>query len=104
MTEVLPVTVDADALHIARSRYLDAFAGLEMALAEVLRAGGEGALNAPMGQRVSKLRTLTPNSMLTKANLPKAASLADKLAEDATRRARHRRHADLPAGQSAQRA
>lgn len=87
MTEALPVTVDADALHIARSRYLDAFAGLELALAEVLRAGGEAALNAPMGQRVSKLRALSPNPMLTKANVARVPALADKLAEAATIRA-----------------
>jgi hypothetical protein len=87
MTEATPIAVEADDLHIARSRYLDAFAGLETALTEVLRAGGETSLAISMGQRLAKLRALAPNRMLTKANVGKVSALADKLAEAATIRA-----------------
>jgi len=87
MTVATPIEVEADALHIARSRYLDAFAGLEMALAEVLRAGGETLLAVPMGQRLAKLRTLPANPKITKANVAKVPALADKLAIATTIRA-----------------
>lgn len=87
MIQAIPVTVKADALHIARSRYLDAFAGLEMALAEVLRAFGQTAQNAPMGQRLTKLRALPPGPLLSKANAAKLPALADRLAVAANIRA-----------------
>ena len=87
MTDATPIQVEADALHIARSRYLDAFAGLEMALGEVLRAFGQAAQNAPMGQRLTKLRALPPGPLLSKANAARMSALADRIAVAANIRA-----------------
>jgi hypothetical protein len=67
-------------LVLARSDFLDAFAGLESAVCKVLRSAGQNPKGEPFSQRVKAFKSTEKTTLIAKQNHPKRDQIADEIA------------------------
>jgi hypothetical protein len=89
----------AEALHLARSRVIDAFGELECEIVALLRETDAKVLKAPLSQKIAAVRKIEPSPHYSKKRLAAVREALDSLAPLLERRAEIA-HSDMQVVQS----
>jgi hypothetical protein len=87
MTALPPAIHQGDALHIARSRVIDAFGELECEIVGLLRETDAKILKAPLSQKIVAVRKIAPGPRYSKRRRDLVQALLDELSPLLERRA-----------------
>jgi hypothetical protein len=87
MTTLPPQSQQAEALHAARSRVIDAFGLIELEIVALLRDADAKILKAPLGQKIAAVRKIEPSPRYSKKRRAIVLEALDSLVPLLERRA-----------------